>query len=103
MPELGHVSLKPRDELPLWVQIVGIPLGAAIAVFFGWCLWYEMRQPPTHTTHIVIFSLGVLLGLLVAFGRWYLFPVISQTIVLYGDYKSGGRRRNDPPARGEGA
>lgn len=100
-PRIG-VSLRPRQDLPLWMQIVGVPLGGAVAAFFGWCLWYEMRAPPTHTAHIIVFAGGVMLGLLVAFGRWYLFPVIEQTIVLYGEYRQGGRRKTDPPASGEG-
>jgi len=94
------VTAMPREQSPLWVQIAAVPIGAAIIAGFGWCLWFEMRSPPTHTTHIGIFSGGILLGLLVAFGRWFLFPVLTQTFVIIGPYlpKVGGRRAGDPPA-----
>lgn len=85
-------SPVPRDRAPLWVEITAIPIGGLIAGFFGWCLYYEMRSPPTHTAHIAIFSSGVLLGLLVGFGRWFLFPVFQRVVVLYADYRRGGRR-----------
>jgi uncharacterized membrane protein YjjB (DUF3815 family) len=92
------VTAIPRDKSPLWVQITALPVGGVIAAFFGWCLYYEMRSPPTHTSHIVIFSGGVLLGLLVAFGRWFLFPVLVQTVYIIGPLIPGGRRKYDPPA-----
>ncbi len=94
------VTAMPREQTPLWVQITALPIGGLIAGFFGWCLYYEMRTPPTHTTHIAIFTAGVFTGLLVAFGRWFLFPVISQTLVIVAPYLPmiGGRRAGDPPA-----
>jgi hypothetical protein len=66
-----------------------------IAGFFGWCLYMELATPPRHADHATIFSAGVLLGLLVALGRWFLFPVFQNVIVLYGDFRAGGRRRGD--------
>src|ERR1043165_6147548 len=92
------VTAMPRESAPLWVQITAIPIGSAIVAGFGWCLYYEMRSPPTHTTHIAIFAGGVLLGLLVAFGRWFLFPVLVQTVYIIGPLIPGGRRKYDPPA-----
>jgi hypothetical protein len=91
------VTAMPREQTPLWVQITAIPIGASIVAGFGWCLYYEMRSPPTHTAHIAIFAGGVFLGLLVAFGRWFLLPVLSQTFLVIGPYIPviGGRRSGD--------
>lgn len=90
------VTAMPRERSPVWVQVLAVPIGAGIIAGFGWCLYYEMRSPPTHTAHIAIFAGGVLLGLLVGFGRWFLLPVLTQTFVIIGPYIPGGRRKFDP-------
>lgn len=34
----GPFTSAQRAAVPLWVQLVGVPIGGAIAAFFGWLL-----------------------------------------------------------------
>jgi hypothetical protein len=102
-PPSGNYAVIARQRAPFWVEVTAIPIGVAIAGFFGWLLYLEVKTPPTHTTHIAIFASFILLGLLVAFGRFFLFPVIQQVIVIAQGTEIpwiGGRRKSDPPAPG---
>lgn len=97
------VTAMPREQQPLWIQITAIPIGLTIAAGFSWCLYYEMRSPPTHTAHIALFIGGIFFGLAIAFGRWFLFPVLTQTFLIVGPYLPmvGGRRSGDIKVTGE--
>ena len=79
-----------RSRPPLWVEITAVPIGLALAGFFGWCLYVELQLG--HPVHATLFFIGIMIGACVAFGRWFLFPVFQQVIVMYADYRSGGRR-----------
>jgi hypothetical protein len=82
----------PRPRPPLWVEILGVVIGVPWAGFFVWCLYVELATPPRHAEHATLFFVGFMIGALIAFGRWFLFPIFQNVIVLYADYKRGGRR-----------
>jgi hypothetical protein len=64
-------------------------------------LYLEMRSPPTHTTHVALFSAIAFVGVLVIRPD-PLFTVIRQVFVIAGPYIPviGGRRKDDPPGPG---
>lgn len=81
--------------------IVRLILGAILMVVgFGFDVAEYREPPPTHTTHLFLWTGVALLGVLIAAGR-YVFPVIQQVVVIAGQTNLpfiGGRRSTDPPA-----
>ncbi len=74
-------------------------IGLALFAGGGWFLFLEMKSPPTHTTHIVLFSSIAFIGAL-SIRPDPILMVIKQLVVIAGPYIPviGGRRSGDPPA-----
>jgi len=79
-------------------------VGLSLFAFGAWFDYLEMKTPPAHTTHIVLFTAIAFVGALVIRPD-PIFAVIKQVIIIAGPYipMIGGRRAGDPPAGSGGA
>jgi hypothetical protein len=98
------MPLRPSTEVKIeraGAVLARLIVGVLMIVFGGFFDFLEYKEPPpTHTTHLAIFTGIALLGVLVAAGR-FVFPVIQQVVVIAGQtnlpFIGGGRRKDDPP------
>lgn len=85
--------------------ILCLVVGLIFASACGYFLFLEMKEPgPPHTTHIVLFLGGMLIGVLIALPK-QVFPIIQKIIVIVAPYVPviGGRRAGDPSATDSGS
>ncbi len=66
-------------KVPFWVHLVAVPVGFTISVPGGWFLYLEMKAPPTHLSHIAIFSAIMLLGMLTSFS-YFVLPILQWAL-----------------------
>lgn len=80
-------------------QILTAIIGLALFAFGAWFDYLEMKSPPVHTSHIVLFAAIAFIGAL-SIRPDPIITVIKQLVVIAAPYVPmiGGRRANDPPA-----
>jgi hypothetical protein len=93
-PTIVQVKQPPPSGYAILAGLLFFTIGAA-GLIADYYIALANRQTP-HVTHIAIWAGLCVLGVLVPFGR-YVLPVVSQVVVIFGDYLPGGRRRGDPP------
>lgn len=87
----------------VWTGILTLVVGVALMAFGGWFLWQEMQHPPSHSTHIYLFSAIAILGALVIRPD-PIFGAVTKVFVILGDTNLplvGGRRKTDLTANGD--